>query len=223
MLAETFPNFAEMRVVDLGGEVASWAAAPLMPKSLTLLNFGTESDQNAKTEIYRDTPIESITGDACTPPEALFEREFDLVYCNSVIEHVGGHYRRVQLADTVHRLAPHHWVQTPNRYFPVEPHFVAPGFQYLPTGLRAKALKHWPMGNVQNATDSLIWPETAVEAERSAAVDDQPLADLPLYHSVKSVMSFELLSPTELMYYFPQSTLLRERLAGLTKSLVAIK
>ncbi|HEX4060865.1 MAG TPA: UDP-N-acetylmuramoyl-tripeptide--D-alanyl-D-alanine ligase [Streptosporangiaceae bacterium] len=50
-------------------------------------------------------------------------RHYDLVFSNSLIEHVGGHERRERFADTVHQLSGAYWVQTPYRYFPVEPHW----------------------------------------------------------------------------------------------------
>ena len=81
--------------------------------------------------------LHNVLGDACDLPSALRGQRFDLVFSNSVIEHVGGHSRRAAFADSVHALSDHHWVQTPYRYFPLEPHFLFPGFQFLP--LRAKA------------------------------------------------------------------------------------
>ena len=38
-------------------------------------------------------------------------------------------------------LAQLHWVQTPYRYFPVEPHFLFPGFQFLPLTVRAVLMR----------------------------------------------------------------------------------
>lgn len=63
---------------------------------------------------------------------------FDLVYSNSVIEHVGGHARSCDFAGMVKTLARRHWgVQTPYRYFSIEPHWLFPGLQFLPQSARA--------------------------------------------------------------------------------------
>lgn len=52
---------------------------------------------------------------------------------NSPLEHVGGgHERRLRFAESVHALADRHRVQTPYRYFPIKPHWLAPGMQFLP-------------------------------------------------------------------------------------------
>jgi hypothetical protein len=112
-----------------------------------------------------------------------------------VIEHVGGHAKRKQMADVVRQLGDRHWIQTPYRYFPIEPHWVFPGFQFLPTNLGARVAEVWPFA----------W---SVPADRRAAVEN--------------VVEIELLNRTQLEYYFPESTILAERVAGLTKSLIAV-
>lgn len=39
-------------------------------------------------------------------------------------------------------------MQTPYRYFPVEPHWVAPGMQFLPVKARAVMARQWPLGHM---------------------------------------------------------------------------
>jgi len=187
-LALRFPDLEEMSVLDLGGTAESWRHCPARPASLTLLNT---SEQQARGD-------ESIVGDACDLPEALENRHFDLVYSNSVIEHVGGHYRRVRFAEAVHSLGDHHWIQTPNRYFPIEPHVLCPGFQFLPLPIAARALVRWPVGNLAGMVPS---HEVAL----------------------RWVQETELLGLTQLSFYFPGSTVERERFGPLTKSLIAYR
>ena len=139
---------------------------------------------------------EVVKGDACDPPDVLAVSQFDLVYSNSVIEHVGGHDRRKRFAASARSLAPHHWVQTPYRYFPVEPHFVFPAYQHLPLRTRTLIGRHW--GPTRRGVHEL---------DRDAAID--------------FVQSIELLSITEMKAYFPESELIRERFGGLTKSIIA--
>ncbi|MGW3742128.1 hypothetical protein ACWD62_16240 [Streptomyces sp. NPDC005146] len=123
-------------------------------------------------------------------------KRFDLVYSNSVPEHLGGHYRRQQFADTVHSHADHHWVQTPYRYFPVEPHLLFPGFQWLPFPARVAISQRWPHGHVPRA-------------EHAQATRD--------------VQEVELLSAAKICSYFPSSRIWFEHFAGLPKSLAASK
>ena len=184
-----FPDLADMSVIDLGGRVSSWANALVRPKHVHIVNLEREAG---------DVPdwAEVDYGDACDLPQAIRDRRYDLVFCNSVIEHVGGHERRLRLADAVHTLAESHWVQTPYRYFPVEPHWVAPGMQFLPLAARTSMAHRWPLGHTP-------------PADRAEAL--------------QSVLWVELLDRTQMRFYFPDSTLRVERFAGLTKSLIAVK
>jgi SAM-dependent methyltransferase len=70
------------------------------------------------------------------------DREFDLVYCSSVIEHVPP-ARRGAFAAEVHRVGRGWFVQTPARSFPIEPHSLLPGAHWLPRRLRKP---YWRLG-----------------------------------------------------------------------------
>ena len=175
-------------MVDLGGDVRHWSNAPVQPEEIVFVNLFPQKVDRPGQRV--------VIGDACEVPAELASERFDVVYCNSVIEHVGGHLRRSALAQVVHQLADRHWVQTPYRYFPMEPHWVFPGFQFLPFWARVEITRRWPLGH-RHVSDR------AKAAEHVASVD--------------------LLSRTEMSHYFPTSEIWPERLAGLTKSLVAIK
>lgn len=183
-----FPALADMDVVDLGGTVRSWLRAPLMPRSVLVVNLVAE-------EPPPGGPVQCVQADACDLPSRVADASYDLVFSNSLIEHVGGHARRQQLAEAVHRLAPRHWIQAPYRYFPVEPHWLFPGFQFLPLHLRARIVQRWPLGHSR-------------------------IGDFD--HALAAAAGVELPSKTEFHLYFPDSALLLERLGPLTKSLVAV-
>jgi SAM-dependent methyltransferase len=68
--------------------------------------------------------------------------EFDLVYCSSVIEHVAP-ARRAAFAAELRRVGRGWLVQTPARSFPIEPHSLLPGAQWLPASLRRR---YWKLG-----------------------------------------------------------------------------
>lgn len=183
---ERFPEIAQMRVIDLGGTVLHWQTCPLRPSSVVVVNL----DADASPVDW----IEAVQGDACALPSELDGATFDLVYSNSLIEHVGGHFHRCLFAQNVRSLAPHHWVQTPYRYFPVEPHWLFPGLQFLPQRARAVAIRHWPLSPVRPS------PQEAL----------------------RDVLEVELLSKTEMAFYFDQSEIVHERVLGITKSLIAV-
>lgn len=176
-----------MRVLDLGGTAVSWSVLGLRPASVTVVNL--DHDGKSPPEPW----MEIVHGDACAGGFG----EYDLVFSNSLMEHLGGHARRQQFANVVRESAPAWWVQTPYRYFPIEPHWVFPGFQFLPFRMRVLICQHWSMLNVP------------------ACKDPAEAADL--------VASTELISGTEMRTYFPNSEIWYERIAGIPKSLVAIK
>jgi hypothetical protein len=86
-------------------------------------------------------------------------------------------------------------VQTPYRYFPIEPHWLFPGLQFLPLAARSRLAAKWPLAHSR--------PQDAATA-------------------MSEVQWTELVGIAELRAYFPGSTLHKERMAGLTKSLTAV-
>lgn len=187
-LIETFPGLADMNVLDLGGTPQFWSGFPARPARVTLVNLmpvASPADW-----------ITTVTGDACSLPESIRSARFDLVVSNSVIEHVGGHVQRQRFAEVVERSAARHWIQTPYRYFPVEPHWLFPCMQFLPLRIRAAITRHWPLspGRATNLRDA-----------------------------IENAASVELLSITEMRNYFPGSTLWYERFGPLVKSVTAIR
>ena len=186
--AATFPEIGEMTVLDLGGDARAWRMAGIRPAHLTLLNV---TEQEVEVE---EPWMTTLVGDACDPAAPM--PEADLIYSNSVIEHVGGHWRRLRFAEAV-RACDRYWVQTPSRYFPIEPHFMLPWSQHLPYALQRRLIAHWPLGNYASMKD----PGEAL----------------------KSALDIELLSNSQMRFYFPDAEIRRERVLGLTKSFVAVK
>jgi SAM-dependent methyltransferase len=70
------------------------------------------------------------------------DREFDLVYCSSVIEHVPP-ARRAVFAAEVRRVGRGWFVQTPALSFPIEPHSLLPGAHWIPGRIRRP---YWRLG-----------------------------------------------------------------------------
>jgi hypothetical protein len=187
-LTEEFPDFEELRVLDLGGTTLFWVRAPVRPKSVTVVNLNAPGD---------GLPwVKPILGDACEADKLVGDEEFDLVFSNSLIEHLGGHLQRSKFASVVRSMAPRYAVQTPYRYFPVEPHWVFPGMQFLPLTVRSWLAPRWPLGH----THGWAAPEARDE-----------------------VMFTELLSVTDMRTYFPDARIAWERVAGLPKSMTAYR
>jgi hypothetical protein len=174
-----------VRILDVGGTPDFWRvigfARPNV--SVTLLN---QAAPRAESD-----GILGVVGDARDMRE-FSDREFDVVFSNSVIEHVGTFADQQAMASEVRRVGKRYFVQTPNKYFPVEPHFLFPGFQFLPTSLRAGMLARRDVG----------WYKKAESYEAA----------------LKEVTAIRLLGAREFRRLFPDGTLSKERFFGLTKS-----
>jgi SAM-dependent methyltransferase len=189
LLARTVGLTREMRVLDVGGTVEIWRLAPVMPR-LVLLN-----QERARYEIGAGEAV--VLGDGTSLPFA--DQSFDLVFSNSVIEHVGGRAEQTRFAAEIARVGKQYWVQTPNRYFPIEHHLWTPFVHWLPRAWQAAILKRFSVWRMMTNYDA---------AQRAFYVN----------HYLDSI---RLLSASDLRALFPGATLERERFLGWTKSLIA--
>jgi hypothetical protein len=180
-------------ILDLGGTERYW----------NILGEDFLRERNCEVVLLNQAPIPVRStgifrvelGDACAV--AAKDNSFDIVHSNSVIEHVGGWQRARAFSAEARRLAPSYFVQTPNFWFPWEPHFGFPFFQLLPIPVRAALLQRGRRGFYRRCENL------------SSAVD--------------IVESIRLLDIRMIRELFPDATILRERFLGLTKSFVAIR
>ena len=132
---------------------------------------------------------ENVTVQVADATKLPFEDgEFPLVFSSSVIEHIPTNLQQA-FADEIRRVGRRYFVQTPNRYFPIEPHYQVPFFQFLPERLQ-RAL---------NARFTMGWREKGDWEEAN------------------------LLSAGDLRRLFPDGEIHREKLFGLTKSLMVVR
>ncbi|MCR4339800.1 MAG: class I SAM-dependent methyltransferase [Gemmatimonadaceae bacterium] len=149
---------------------------------------------NLERQPVDGTNMESVVGDA-TNLTQFDDGEFDVVFSNSVIEHLRTFEAQLRMADEVRRVGKRYFVQTPNLYFPIEPHFLVPGFQFLPLDLRARLLSRFDLG----------WYKRIPDLDRARA----------------EVESVRLLSRGDLRRLFPEARIYEERFGGMVKSFVA--
>ena len=180
-----------MKILDVGGLQSVWERIGFADQPdirITLLNI---------VKVPADHwNMESVEGNACSMPQ-FQDGQFDIVYSNSVIEHVGGEKEIKAMADEIRRVGQRYYVQTPNRYFPVEPHFVFPLFQFLPVSMRATLMQHFSLGWFDKVPDR-------TRAERY-------------------VRSINLLTKRQVTNLFPDAVTMDERFFGISKSIQAVK
>lgn len=124
------------RILDVGGNENTWKDSGLT-NEITLLNLSF--DQEDSRYIY-------IQGDACHM-DMIKDQEYDIVFSNSVIEHVGEYQRQQLFANEILRVGKKIWVQTPYKHFPIEPHFLFPFFQYIPKNISKNIALYWPFSH----------------------------------------------------------------------------
>ncbi|HEY1952007.1 MAG TPA: class I SAM-dependent methyltransferase [Gemmatimonadaceae bacterium] len=179
-----------VRILDVGGTAEFWQLMgldKLRDIRITLFNLRANS--------VAGSMLESVAGDA-RDLSRYQDKSFDVVFSNSVIEHLGPKFSDQQrMASEIQRVGGRYFVQTPNRYFPLEPHFLVPGFQFMPVSLRTWLLSSFDVGWYKRIPD------------RAAAR--------------REVESVSLLGEGQVRKLFPGARIYRERILGLTKSFVA--
>lgn len=184
------------RVLDVGGTAGIWEllGQSNIP-SLVILNM-PRAGQAGESGQAR---LKHVHGDGCYLPFA--DKSFDIVFSNSVIEHVGGPEAQTRFAREIVRTGRGYWVQTPNRYFPVETHLLTPFVHLLPRPWRAFIVRRFT-----------VWQWI-----------QRPDAESKRYYIEHFVSDIRLLSAAEMRRLFPDAVILRERFLGFTKSLVAYR
>ena len=133
------------RVLDLGGAPVIWENVSV-PLDITLLNLPGGVSQTDLEILQgpglRHHTFHVIEGDACNVAQ-FGDRSFDLVFSNSVIEHVGPPTKQAEFAREVLRLGKSYRVQTPSKWFPIEAHSGMPFYWFYPEWLRAALMRSW--------------------------------------------------------------------------------
>jgi len=124
-------------ILDLGGQPKIWSSVNLK-LNITILNLPGIAHRDHETH----HSITYIEGDACNVV-GFEDGRFDIVFSNSVIEHVGDTKTQVEFAREVMRLGRSYWVQTPSKYFPIEAHCGMPFWWFYPESLRQYFITRW--------------------------------------------------------------------------------
>ncbi|MGB4204058.1 MAG: class I SAM-dependent methyltransferase [Bacteroidales bacterium] len=180
-----------VRIIDAGGTELFWEQMGFSGNpdiEITLLNL--------KSEPVKNPNIKSISGDA-RDMIRFAEKEFDIAFSNSVIEHVGDFDDQKRMAAEMKRIARGIFLQTPNYYFPVEPHFLFPFFQFMPLWLKTRLLMNFNLG----------WHSRVPDKKRAREI----------------CRTIRLLKKSELKTLFPGSEIHREYFFGMVKSFIVIK
>jgi hypothetical protein len=178
-----------LTIIDFGGTVDFWVQRGWVGNSdvhITLVNLH-EQPQSYPNVI-------PVVGDA-TNLHQFDSRSFDVAFSNSVIEHLFTFENQTAMGQEVQRVAKSYWVQTPNYWFPIEPHFHVPGWQWMPIWLRVEIIRRYSCG----------W--------RGRTPDPK--------EALKLVSEVSLMTKRQLRQIFPAANIIPERIFGLNKSWIA--
>lgn len=187
-LASRFKLTENTLVLDVGGTEDIWALSPIKPKLIFL------NQARARLEVGNSCPV--VLGDARHLPFA--DQSFDVVFSNSVIEHVGTSKDQSLFASEIIRVGRQYWVETPDRAFPIEQHVWTPFVHWLPKRWQRRALANF-----------CVWAFV-----RSASPQERTFY---LEHYLRSI---RLLTASELLQLFPGGKVHTERILGLSKALI---
>jgi hypothetical protein len=180
------------QILDVGGTEKFWMSVwneQCEHLSITLLNLSA-------APVSGHLPVRSVAGDARELSE-FGALEFDLCFSNSVIEHVGTLGDQRRMAEEIRRVARGYFVQTPYRYFPLEPHFHVPGWAQLPLWCRTALHQRMDLGWFSAEPDYI-----------KARVD---------------VEQIRLLSKREFCALFGDAEIRLEKVGPLIKSMIAVR
>lgn len=120
-------------VLDVGGTDKSWWFAEWRG---VVIRCNLEKNAASSKQL--------VVADGCTLP--FKDQSFDVAFSNSVIEHLATFEGQVRFAEEFRRVGRRYFLQTPNRWFPIEPHYLFPLFQFFPTSVQRWLHTHFDIG-----------------------------------------------------------------------------
>jgi hypothetical protein len=189
-----------IRLVDLGGTVSFWedwglAAQPQL--SVTIVN-DHHSDKTHEHDALRLANLSRLRADVMTLTAADLA-EYDVIFSNSLIEHLPGEQAQRRLAQAIIDSGRPYFMQTPNKRSPLDPHFprpYVPFFATYPRPVQARLLSWSALGSGQAAPSF-----------------EAALARLQHYHP---------LTRGDVRHLFPQARVVMERPLGVPMSIIAM-
>jgi len=179
-----------LHILDVGGTNAFWENRGWGGREdvrIWVANLTPEPRRHSNI-----VPVQADATDLAEFPNASFE----VVFSNSVIEHLFTLEKQRRMALEIQRVGKRYWVQTPNFWFPIEPHFHVVGWQWMPVAVRVAIIRRISCG----------WRGPCPSPEGAKNL----------------VQEIRLLTRPELKRLFPGATLVAERFCGLVKSWILV-
>lgn len=186
---ETFMPTERTTILDVGGNYYDWSDLAVECR-FTILNV---DDIPAGWNMPPN--FRYVVGNGCALSEA--DASYEIAYSNSVIEHLQTWDAQKKFAAELRRVGRAVYVQTPNRWFPIEPHFLTLFIHWLP-----RCWHRW----------LFRWLSVRGWLRRGDNVGLDTL-----------VAELRLLTFREMRELFPDCEIRREKFLGITKSFIAVR
>lgn len=181
------------RLLDVGGYPGFWTQYEPVVGRLDCLNIHEVAWEDSLSPAHQ---IQTMVGDGCALE--MPDGSYDILFSNSVIEHVRTWEEQQAFAGEARRVGRDLWIQTPAYECPIEPHYVGLYIHHLP--------KRWQLRLIRWVT---LWGWLHRPSKEQ------------IQHEVKTL---RLLSRKEMGLLFPDCEILTERLFGLIpKSYIAFR
>jgi hypothetical protein len=176
----------KIRIVDIGGTSGFWDYwENYIHKDITITLVNLSKDAINKRE--------GIVANA-ENLSFIKEQKYDVLFSNSLIEHLATYNNQKKFAFTATRIAKYYFIQTPAFIFPLEPHFLFPFFHWLPKTFRIFLVKRFNLG----------WYNKEANNKKAK----------------KLINEIRILKKYELKVLFPQSKIIVEYLSIFPKSYI---
>lgn len=195
LVAKVHRAKGQCSIIDVGGRKDYWSIVPeeffaQKRVSITITNIEEESVRRPSEGIFK---FEYGDGRQLR----YGDNTFDVAHSNSVVEHVGRWDDMVNFSREVGRVGCSYFVQTPNFWFPFEPHFGTLYFQCLPTPWKIALLMKKERG---------FFPKMSTVDAAKRAIEHCELLDERMFKAL-----------------FADAEIHKETFAGMVKSFVAIR
>ena len=195
IIEEAYGEHGHVNIIDTGGTEKYW--------NIVSQNFLHENNVTITivnlpgTKMPKDyDSFKFIESNGCDLSD-FADNSFHFAHSNSVVEHVGDWNQMVLFAKEINRIAKAYYVQTPNYWFPIEPHCMTLFFHWFPKPIRIWLIFNFTLGHWRKA-------ETVDEA-------------------VRKIESARLLNKKMFLELFEGADVTTEKFFFLPKSFVAIK
>ena len=137
-----------IKICDLGGTYRYWIIFPFekfnnVKFEITLVNLEKiitrESENYQQLSAHENVEFIEEIGDGCNLVHVK-DNAYHLSHSNSVIEHVGDWSRIKAFGVESKRIGKYHFIQTPNFWFPIEPHYFLPFVQFFPRPMSTRII-----------------------------------------------------------------------------------